>query len=144
MKFNPILFCLPSLALVACGSPEGDDTADMAPDAVSADVSNEGDDVAGAGGAPELVNVQAAIEEECPTVRAVVAEAACEATGIAQPFECSYSFAQDPEGTERTLTLARGEDGPDWDLQSEPDFCSALDRANMMADQGSSTSETTE
>ncbi len=137
------LITIPALTLAACNEPDGD-TADMAPDAVSGDL-NPNDSVAGDGGAPELANVQAAIDEECPTLRAVVSSAVCEAQGLdLDTFECSYSFAQDPEGSERTLMLTRGDDGIDWDLEQEPDFCGSLDRAAMVADEPADVSVDTQ
>ena len=122
-----------ALALVsACSDPGGEDTADMAPDATTADLSPD-DNPAGDGGAPELANVQAAIDRECPTLRARVGNAMCAADGVSGDFTCSYAFAQDPQGTERELTLTPN--GPAWALGGEePEFCGSLDRANLQAD----------
>ena len=120
-----------TLALAACNEPDGD-TADLAPDAATADLGL--DEPAGDGGAPEMANVQAAIDEECPALRARVSSATCVAGGLAlDEFECDYSFAQDPEGSERTLTLTRAGTDAAWDLVDEPDFCGSLDRAAEVA-----------
>jgi hypothetical protein len=125
-------------ALSACSEPTGEDTADLAPEAASADVS--GVEAAGDGAAPELANVQAAIDRECPTLRARVASAMCEAQELGATFTCTYAFAQDPEGTERSVTLAQ--DGEAWMLSDEPEFCTAMDRANLQADMDTETAET--
>lgn len=125
------LAILPALALLAaCGSPEGEDTADMTSDAVTADVGT--DAAAGDGAAPELANVQDAIDDECESLRARVASATCTADELGTSFSCEYAFAQDPEGTEREVTLV--EAGEAWQLEEEPDFCGALQRANIQAD----------
>jgi len=131
MKNLAILALAAPLALAACNEPDGD-TANLGSDAVTADLSP--DEAAGDGGAPEMANVQAAIDEECPALRARVSMATCLSQGIGgEEFECDYSFAQDPEGSERTLTLTRSGDDADWDLMAEPDFCGPLDRAAEMA-----------
>jgi hypothetical protein len=114
----------------ACAEPEGEDTADMTPDAVTGELSPE-TDAAGDGAAPELANVQQAFDEKCESLRARVETATCVADGLGQAFTCEYSFAQDPEGTQREVVLVP--EGDAWMIQDEPDFCGAIDRANMQA-----------
>jgi len=134
-----VLAALPALALAACNEPDGD-TADLAPDAATGELGP--DEPVGDGGAPELANVQAAIDEACPALRARVSTATCEVEGLAlESFECDYAFAQDPEGTERTVTLARPSEDVAWTVDEEPDFCGALDRANIVADMPAADAE---
>ncbi|MBD2841301.1 hypothetical protein [Erythrobacter rubeus] len=119
------------VSLAACSEPTGEDTADLAPEAVSADLSPD-DNPVGDGGAPELENVQAALDQQCPTLRARVGNASCVANELGSEFTCDYAFAQDPAGTERSLTIAQN--GASWELVEEPDFCGSLERANLQAD----------
>ncbi|MGB3808308.1 MAG: hypothetical protein WA936_13990 [Erythrobacter sp.] len=126
-----LLAAIPALSLAACSEPEGD-TANLGSDATTGELGP--DEPAGDGGAPELVNVQAAIDEACPALRARVSTAACEVEGLAlETFECEYSFAQDPDGSERTLTLTRPSDDVAWMIEEEPDFCGSLERANALS-----------
>ncbi|MFL0356089.1 hypothetical protein ACI5KX_06375 [Erythrobacter sp. GH1-10] len=118
-------------SIAACSEPTGEDTADLAPETVSADLSPD-DNAAGDGAAPELANVQAALDTACPTLRARVSNATCVADELGTEFSCTYAFAQDPEGTERTMTLAQNDAA--WAIVDEPDFCGALERANLQAD----------
>jgi hypothetical protein len=121
----------PMLLLAACGSPEGEDTADLAADATAAELGATDEDLA-IDGAPDMASVEAAILAECPSVPAQVASATCVAEGLGGTFMCDYSFTTDPQNTQRTLTLTQA--GEVWALEQEPAFCDSLSRANAQAD----------
>jgi hypothetical protein len=128
-------------SLAACSEPDGSETADLAPDAVSGDVTN--DDIIGDGdSAPDMETVSAALGEACPTLRNTVSMSMCRANGLGQSFTCDFAFESDPEGTERELTIAQEGDG--WTVESEPEFCDSLDRAAAMADEPADVSVDTE
>ncbi|WP_296720437.1 hypothetical protein [Erythrobacter sp.] len=118
--------------LAACGNPSGEDTADLAPDAVEADVSG-GDIVGDSSDAPDMATVQLALEEACPTLRNTIRTSTCLAQNLGASFACEFAFETDPEGTERSLTIEQLGEG--WTVEQEPRFCESLERANALADQ---------
>ena len=130
-----------TLALGACSDPGGEDTADMAPDAVEADVSAEGM-VGDASEIPDVATVQAALGEACPTLRNNVSATMCEADDLGQSMTCTFAFETDPAGAERSLTLAQANGS--WTVESEPEFCDSLDRAAAMADEPADASVDTQ
>lgn len=124
-----------SLGLAACAEPEGGDTADMAPDATTADVTAEGV-VGDSDDAPDMATVQLALEEACPTMvgpALQLDQVTCEADNLTSTADCSFAFVGDPADLERRVGLTQAGEG--WRIDAEPAFCSSLERADAMAEE---------
>lgn len=108
-----LIAALPLALLAAC---------DAEPDADDAAVAIPAEELpAGDGGAPEMANVQAALDEAC-VERYDVVTAQCAAIGLGEEFECEYKAEPaDPEDASRTITLVQ--DGLDWKAAEAPDYC---------------------
>ena len=106
-----------SAGLGACSEPTGEDTADLAPDTVAADITPD-DIVEGEDGAPGMVTLQLALDEACPSLGTQISSATCVAEELGGSFACDYAFVGDEEGVERSLTMTQAGDG--WTIDSEP------------------------
>jgi len=129
--------------LVACAEPDGADTADMAPDSTTADVTADGV-VGNSDTAPDMTTVQLALEEACPTMgpQLRLSAASCETDELGSSADCTFAFIGDPADLERRIDLSQAVEG--WRIDAEPAFCSSLERADAMADEPADTNVDTQ
>ena len=120
-----------TVGLAACGAPAEEEGGIEAEEVATVD-SATSDAVGDADSPPGMVTVQYALDEACPTLGTQLRSATCNAEALGQTFACEFALAGDPEGTTRELTLTQADGG--WMVESDPAYCSSLERANAMAD----------
>jgi hypothetical protein len=121
-----------TFGLAACGAPAEDENADTGPEVATVDTATS-DVVGDADTPPTMETVQAAIDEACPTLRTQLVSATCDAEALGQSFACDFALNGDPEGTTREVTLTQSNGG--WMVESDPAYCSSLERAEARADE---------